>query len=262
MAWECDDCGTRSTSPPCDECGSEAGEYTGFVWICGDCGRQSAKNNPPCPRCGGMDLEQRRPDYGDLDDEVSVPGYAQLAKPLVPLFLVVAVVVALFATGVVPLPEDLDVALNGPRVVDAPGSSDEAGGLNLSDVESGVLDRVDDYRAERGADALSRDGTLADMATFANQREVAREYDGGRTVGGLRDFSPGCRPAVFLLGSTDGGGATIDDFESESAAAGALFDVLVADTEGSATLTDAADGHAVDVHVAPDGRIYAAYAVC
>ncbi|MFD1644825.1 hypothetical protein [Haloarchaeobius litoreus] len=262
MAWECDDCGTRSTSPPCDECGSEVGEYTGFVWVCPDCGRQSAKNNPPCPRCGGMDLEQRRPDYSDIDDEISVPGYAQLAKPLVPLFLVVAIVVALFATGVVPLPEDLDVALNGPRVVDAPGSADQADGVNLSDVESGILDRVDEYRAERDADALSRDGTLDSMATFAAQREVAGDYDGGRVVGGLRDFSPACQPAIFLLGSTDGGGATIDDFENESAAAQALFEVLVADLEGSATLTDATAANAVDVHVAPDGRIYAAYAVC
>jgi len=262
MAWECDECGTRSTSPPCDECGSEVGEYTGFVWVCPDCGRQSAKNNPPCPRCGGMDLEQRRPDYSDIDAETTVPGYAQLAKPLVPLLLVVAVVVALFATGVVPLPEDLDVALNGPRVVDAPGSADEAGGLNLSDVESGILDRVDDYRAERGGDALSRDDSLADTVTFANQREVAADYDGGRVVGGLRDFSPDCRGPVFLLGSTDDGGTTVDDFENESAAADALFDVLVSRTDSSTAIEAATDGHAVDVHVAPDGRIYAAYTVC
>ncbi|MFC4407061.1 hypothetical protein [Haloarchaeobius iranensis] len=262
MAWECDECGTRSTSPPCDECGSEHGEYTGFVWVCPECGRQSTKNNPPCPRCGGMDLEQRRPDYSDIDAETAVPGYAQLAKPLVPLFLVVAVVVALFATGVVPLPEDLDVALNGPRVVDAPGSADQAGGLNLSDVESGILDRVDDYRAERGGDALSRDDTLADMVTFANQRQVATSYDGGSVRGGLRDFSPDCQPAIYLLGSTDSEGATVDDFERESAAAQALFDVLVSNTEGSATLADATDAHATDIHVAPDGRIYAAYAVC
>ena len=262
MGWQCDDCGTVSTSPPCDECGSESGEYTGFVWVCSDCGRQSAKNNPPCPRCGGMDLEQRRPDYSDIDDEISVPGYAQLAKPLVPLFLVVAIVVALFATGVVPLPEDLDVALNGPRVVDTPGSADEAGGLNLSDVESGILDRVDGYRAERGEDALARDDTLADMATFATQRQVAGEYDGGSVRGGLRDFSPDCQPAILLLGSTDGGGATIDDFENESAAARALFDALVAEADSSAAIEDATDAHGVDVHVAPDGRIYAAYAVC
>jgi hypothetical protein len=262
MAWECDECGTRSTSPPCDECGNESGEYTGFVWVCPDCGRQSTKNNPPCPRCGGMDLEQRRPDYSDIDDEISVPGYAQLAKPLVPLFLVVAAVVALFATGVVPLPEDLDVALNGPRVVDAPGSADEANGLNLSDVETGILDRVDARRAGDATATLARDDALADVATFANQRRVAGDYEGGSVRGGLRDFSPDCQPAVYLFGSTDGGGATIDEFENESAVAGALFDTLVAETGSSSAIEEATDAHAVDVHVAPDGRIYAAYAVC
>jgi hypothetical protein len=209
-----------------------------------------------------MDLEQRRPDYSDIDDEISVPGYAQLAKPLVPLVLVVAVVVALFATGVVPLPEDLDVALNGPRVVDAPGSADEASGLNLSDVESGILDRVDARRAGEDAATLARDDGLADVATFANQRRVAGDYEGGSVRGGLRDFSPDCQPAIYLLGSTDGGGATVDGFENESVAAAALFDVLVAEAGSSSAIAGATEAHAVDVHVAPDGRLYAAYAVC
>lgn len=262
MAWECDDCGARSTAPPCDECGSDAGEYTGFVWVCADCGRQSAKNNPPCPRCGGMDLEKRRPDYSDLDRETSAPGYAQLSKPLLPLLAVVVVVLALFVTGVVPLPADLDLALHGPRVVDAPGAADTAGGLNLSVVESDVLDRVDGYRADNGQEPLARDDTLDAMATFDAQRRVAADYDGGSVRGSLTDFSPGCRVVVVRFGSTGDSPTTLDDFGNESAAADALFDVLVSGPDGTAAIEDATDAQAVDVHVAPDGRIYAAYAVC
>lgn len=261
MAWECNRCGSRSTSAPCDDCGSEAGQYTGLVWLCPDCGRQSQKNNPPCPRCGGMNLERTRPDYGDLDDEIAVPGYDQFAKPLVPVVAVLALVLVLFATGVVPLPESLAVALNGPGVEDAPGSAEEADGLNLSAVETGVLDRVDDHRAERGDDALARDDTLREMAVFANQRRVVADYGDGSVRGSLRDFSPGCRVGVTLFGSGDGP-TTVDEFDDESDVADALFAALVDDPETAAAVEGAIEAHGVDVHVAPDGRLRAAYVVC
>ena len=264
MAWECDECGSRSTAPPCNECGSETGQYVGFVWVCPECGRQSTKNNPPCPRCGGMDLEKRRPDYDDLDDELSVPSYGSLAKPLLPIVAVLVAVVALFATGVVPLPEGLAVALDGPGVTDAPGSADRANGLNLSAVESGIADRVDAQRAGSGGEALARDETLDEMATFANQRRVVQTYEGGSVRGDLRDFSPPCsEPRIYAFGSIDGDRqATIDEFDSETELADALFDVLASDGDGTSAIDAATTGQGVDVHVGPDGRIYAAYAVC
>ncbi|WP_435345482.1 hypothetical protein [Haloarchaeobius sp. HRN-SO-5] len=260
MAWECSECGSLSTSPPCDECGSETGEYTGFVWVCPECGRESTRYNPPCPRCGGMDLEKRRPDYEDLDEELAVPSYRDLARPLLPVVAAVVLLVALFATGVLPLPEDLAVALDGPGVTDAPGSADRADGLNLSAVESGIADRADAYRAERGADGLERDETLAEMATFANQRRVVQSYDGGSVRGDLSDFSPPCSRPRFVVGSTDGGVAAIGNYGTEAELADALFDALV--SHAGPAIETASTGQGVDVHVGPDGRVYVVYVVC
>ncbi|WP_435317880.1 hypothetical protein [Haloarchaeobius sp. TZWSO28] len=259
MGWECDNCGSVSTTPPCDECGHEHGEYTGFVWVCTECGKQSTRNNPPCVRCGNMGLEKRKPDYQDVETEAAGVGWLTVAKPFAPVIAVMLLVAALFVTGVIPFP----LGDQQPTVSNAPGNATTANGIDLAAVEADVQVQVNDFRAEQGESTLEQDETLTAMATFANQQRVARDYDSGQVRGSLSDFSPGCQPRGYFFGSVeDTTGSRITDYDSSDALADSVAESLLSDGQSRQTVIDANTTYAVDVHVAPDGRIYVAHLFC
>ncbi|WP_267642992.1 hypothetical protein [Haloarchaeobius amylolyticus] len=259
MGWECDNCGTVSTTPPCDECGHEHGEYTGFVWVCTECGKQSTRNNPPCVRCGNMGLEKRKPDYEDVESEAAGVGWLTVARPFAPLIAVMLLVAALFATGVVPFP----LGDQTPTVENVPGNATTANGIDLAAVETNVHRQVNDFRAEQGESDLAEDETLAAMTTFANQQRVAEDYEGGQVRGGLGEFSPGCEPRGYFFGSVDGtDGSRIGDYETTQELADSVAQSLLTGSQSRQTVLDANTTYAVDVHVAPDGRIYVAHLFC
>ncbi|WP_435363467.1 hypothetical protein [Haloarchaeobius sp. DYHT-AS-18] len=261
MGWECDNCGSVSTTPPCDECGHEHGEYTGFVWVCTECGKQSTRNNPPCVRCGNMGLEKRKPDYQDVETEAAGVGWLTVAKPFAPVIAVMLLVAALFVTGVIPFP----LGDQQPTVSNAPGNATTANGIDLAAVEADVQLQVNDFRAEQGESTLEQDETLTAMATFLNQRNVTRDYEGGQVRGDLDGFSSGCQRQ--LLGSFFGSeenrfGSHITDYDSAEMLADSVAEALLSNPSSRQAALAAESTYAVDVHVAPDGRIYVAHLFC
>ncbi|WP_435360698.1 hypothetical protein [Haloarchaeobius sp. DFWS5] len=260
MAWECDNCGTRSTSPPCDECGHEHGEYTGFVWVCTECGKQAARNNPPCVRCGNMDLAKRKPDYAEMDAELAGTSWLEVAKPFAPVIVVMLLVAALFVTGVIPLPWN-----DGPAVTGAPGNGTTANGIDLAAVEDDVRAQVNTFRQAQGNSTLGTDETIQAMASFDTRRRVVADTGQGSVDGQLRDFEYDCSRGtrVARFGSIDGNpGARIDDYENATVLADAIATTLLETPNARAEVLSAESSYAVDVYVGPDGRLYVSHVLC
>lgn len=270
MSWRCTWCGTEheTDDPPCDSCGHNAfapvdedletvDTGTQYVWVCPNCGREHVRNNPPCSRCGNSSLEQTEPDYADVERDLDVPGWTEVARPYAPVLVVLVLVVALFATGIVPLS-----ALPGigeSTVPDAPGDGVEAAGIDLERTEGIVHDRLD---AERGeAAARDYDDGLAGIAEYENRRLVVEAYaDDVVDPVGVDEFDHDCgdsRPAAVAI---EGLEASIDGYDDEVALATAIETRLLEEADELAT--GQYDGEGLDVHVGPDGDVYVVYAVC
>jgi len=272
MSYRCERCGhTHETDePPCEACGyqylepeSEVVESTGsHVWVCTECGRTHMKNSPPCSRCGNHVFEKH--DQSFDEGSTAAPGYLDLASPAYLAAAAVTVVAlgafVLILLGVVPLPAFLG---GQPTVSNVPGNATTADGIDLGDVETVFLADLNDRRANASnATALSSDETLDEMATYYTHKRVKAAYGDGQPpqARGLADrFDYRCADGIGLGSLPADGGRTFDVADYDDAATlGQALAAMFADDLGA----DDREAIGLDVHVAPDGAVYATVIVC
>ncbi|WP_049923282.1 hypothetical protein [Halopiger djelfimassiliensis] len=276
MKWRCTWCGKphAENDPPCDNCGHNAferaivreGEREGsdstatqtvdtgttYVWTCPNCGRDHVRNNPPCSRCGNPDLEKTEQRYDDVDRELDRPGWLEVAKPYAPFLAVIALVAALFITGIVP-PSVLP-GIGAPTPPEAPGNGSERAGIDLEATEQIVHERLEDSRQE----PRSYDPGLAAYAEYRNRAYVAKEYDDASPDAvAPGDFDTPCGGPV--RGGLVPTGVPIDEFEDEDDLADAVAAILEPSDGGTAPEYTA---EGLDLHVAPDDTVVGYYATC
>ncbi len=275
MKWRCEWCGKphEENEPPCDSCGHGSFEEaivqepdietvdtgTQYIWICADCGRQHMRNNPPCSRCGGPDLEQTEQEYAGIEDELDAPSWLEVAKPYLPAFAVVGLVIVLFAAGIVPL--SVVPGIGSPTPPDAPGEASTAGDLDLALVESEVHDRLEGERA--AGDGREYDDGLAGFAAYLNAVLVVEEYtdDDPGSPPPLGEFDPACTGDTALVEPLWTVAEPIDAYDDEAALADDVAAALLASEFGEGVLTGyGAEG--LDVHVGPGGNVHVVYAAC
>lgn len=277
MKWRCTWCGKphAANDPPCDNCGhnkfekavvraDEEGDGsadgnapgtvdtgTTYVWRCPNCGRDHVKNTPPCSRCGNPDLEKTEQTYEDVERDLDTPGWLEVAKPYAPVFVVVGLIVALFATGIVPV--SILPGVGEPSPPDAPGEGSEAAGIDLEATESEIHDRLE---AEREGTRTYDDG-LAAYAEYTNRAYVANVYgDGSAEPVEPADFGVDCANEPFR-GQLPVA-MPIDGYDDEADLAEGIADALATNDE----VTDAAyESEGLDLHVV-DGSVYVTYAAC
>lgn len=286
MTWRCTWCGKphEENDPPCDSCGHNTFEKavardesgataretepkidpetgtvdtgTQYLWICADCGRQHMRNNPPCSRCGSHNLEQTEQNYEDIERELETPSWLEVAKPYLPIVVVIGIAAVLFATGVIPL--SVLPGLGAPSPPDAPGNGTAEAGIDLEATEDLVYDRLED---ERSADAsrIDDDG-LAAYAEYVNRASVASRYDdeNSRRVE-PSDFGVDCERTGSLLALESGLGESSDEEELAANVADALLD-----SDGIPATEPGFEREGVDIHVGPnpDETVYVFYATC
>lgn len=274
MEWRCTWCGKphAENDPPCDNCGhnaferaivrAEADESAGsssgtvdtgttYVWSCSDCGRDHVKHNPPCSRCGNPILEKTEQTYDDVDRDLATPSWLEAAKPYTPILGVVALVVALFATGIVSpsiLPE-----VGEPTPPDAPGDGAEAAGIDLEETETEIHDRLEEDREE----SRTYDEGLAAYAEYHNRAYVAIQYDDAKVEQvSLSDFGVDCR------GELDEGqlpyALSLENYDDESELADGVVEVIRLSDSVTGTGFDA---EGMDLHVV-NGAVYVFYGAC
>jgi len=285
--WVCTDCGREHprNNPPCARCNGmdferrsqafedgevppveEGGEGpdpdpavgasdTTVVWACTECGRGHTRNNPPCSRCGNMQLERREErfegadvggGYLDVVDRTIVGGFV--------VAVVLGVVVVGGALGLVPVPG------LGPDLPDAPGEATEYRGLALADVEEAYVTALDD----RAAATLERDEDLDEMATYYNRR-VVRAADGQGSTPSESEMAerfdlPGrCDGDAYYANTVVSSGDVAGSLESERALGTALAEGVVA----GGYEPRAPSGYVgVDVHVGPAGDVFVTTFTC
>ncbi|WP_247000495.1 hypothetical protein [Halosolutus gelatinilyticus] len=287
MKWRCTWCGKphADNDPPCDKCGHNVFEEaivrvdesetddelvprtvdtgTTYVWRCPNCGRDHVRNNPPCSRCGNPDLEKTEQRYADVDRDLDVPGWVEVAKPYAPILVVVGIVALLFVTGTVPLSILPGIGTSSPP--DAPGSGTEAAGLDLDETEREVHDRLEAERDAANAPSRSHDDGLGAYAEYLNRYVVAIEYEeidpDDVDVPPLDEFDPDCGGDRVLSAPLAIGTISIDEYDDE----GALADDIAAELLGSEFGDEVRAGfgaEGIDVHVALDDRVFVMYAAC
>lgn len=272
MTWRCVRCGTLhgSSEPPCDSCGHDEFEEvpdeafetvdtgTQYLWVCPNCGCQHVKNNPPCSRCGNHDLEKIEQRYDGLEDELAVPSWFEVARPYLPFVAVAVVVVALFATGVLPL-SLLFPGMETPEPPEAPGEAEVAAGIDLEGLEVGIHDRLEAEREAQGVESRALDGELAAMAEYRNRQNVVEQAEGERPdPPDWGAFDPDCGGERILLESIEVG--SIGDYDGADGLADAVAAGLAADHADLVLADRPSEG--VDVHVGTDGTVFVTYAVC
>ncbi|MCU4742168.1 hypothetical protein OB955_00915 [Halobacteria archaeon AArc-m2/3/4] len=276
MKWRCTWCGKphEENDPPCDSCGH--GEFeeavvrqnefetvdtgTQYMWVCENCGRQHMRNNPPCSRCGGHDLEKTEQRFDDLESDLAVPSWFEVAKPYAPIIVVLVLVAGLFATGIVPL--SVLPGIGTPSPPDAPGDGEQHAGIDLTAVEHEVHDRLEAHRQGTDANTRSYDGGLAGIAEYVNRQEVVEYREGTRPEDpDWNAFGPSCSgdPVGSALEPFDGAGS--DAFDDETLLADEVADRLVANPELERLVSGEYGAEGLDVHV-HDGTVFVFYAVC
>ncbi|SFS56938.1 hypothetical protein [Halostagnicola kamekurae] len=282
MTWRCAWCGKphESDDPPCERCGynsfnraDDAGDEAGrgdasptYVWACTNCGREHVRNSPPCARCGNHTLERTEQTFDESDRDLEGASWLEVAKPYSPVIAVFVIVVALFATGIVPLSVIPGIG------TDVPGEATEANGIDLEETALLVHDRLADERAAAG-ETETADGTgggagleydqgLEAFATAENQRLVVGAYtddDGGdRTDPSEFDLSCESGPRGVQILAQD----SIDAYDTEAALADDLAENLLEAFDSRGIERDDHDAEGIDVHVGPDGAILAVYVGC
>lgn len=293
MKYRCSYCGKphEKNNPPCDNCGNNEFEKavvplapeaedeeqtTTYVWVCTDCGNDHPKNTPPCDRCGSGPLERREQTFDedevvaemlgeddDRDFSADVSYLDVLDAKLVLGFVGVAallVVVGLGLLGVVDVPGISE----GPP----PGDATTAGDISLSEVETAFL--VDLNRSLEAADEapVTADDRLTATATYLNQERVRAVYADGdgpdrRAVADrLGDACSGAslRTARYSL-RTNLGTDDPADYVTSSELVTALREHPDALGPGISGETEAGVV-GVDVHLAPDGRVFVYQVYC
>ncbi|MDS0477421.1 hypothetical protein [Natrinema sp. 1APR25-10V2] len=288
MRWRCTRCGTPDAErdPPCDDCGHDALERavvlatdggerepdrepipsgtvdTGpeYVWACSNCGREHVRNTPPCARCGNPDLERVERSYDGLERDLSVPGWLEVAKPYLPILAAVAVLVVLFATGIIPPTVLPGIGPSSPPPPDAPGNGTEAAGIDLEATEELVHEGLE---AERNASESRRyDEGLGAYAEYQNRGFVAVEFaDAEPDAVPADEFDHDCGDARPVGAPLVLSGPSIDSYENESALAADVAEGLLSSRFGTEVQTGF-DAEGLDIHVAPNGDIYVFYATC
>lgn len=292
MEWRCAWCGKphEENDPPCDNCGH--GEFekavvpmapesedddsdTITVWVCTECGNDHPKHTPPCDRCGGGPLERREVDYdeeavmaemlgndgGGRTPSADVSYLDVLDTKLILGFIGVGALVVILALGFAGVIDVPGIPNDGGPV---PGNATTYEGLSLATVEEQYVSTLNARRAANGYENLSRDQQLAAIATSFNQDRVRQDYaDGeGPNVQSVRNRvgdvcgDAALAPVVFTteasLGQSEG-----QRFDSEAAMARSLVSAYRNSPDAPASFSNTSKGLVgVDVHVAPDGRIY------
>ncbi|ACV48075.1 MULTISPECIES: hypothetical protein [Halomicrobium] len=273
MEWRCTWCGKphEENDPPCDNCGhntferaveqvptAETDGTTDPVWVCTECGRQHTKNSPPCKRCGNVDLEQRQPDWDDLDElggtsyrDVLEPryvaGYAIAAVLGITLVLAYAGVVTLPGMGRPPVPDDVA------------GEGDRVGDRSIAAVEAAYVEQLNERRDAAGVGPLTNDTDLEWYTAYVNKRTVQSVAGDGRQLrqeerNSVFDYCDDPVTERYIAAET-----TVDAFDSDASLAEALLDSWDGNDEA---LTATQESIGVDVHVGPDGRVFVTVAVC
>jgi len=276
MVWRCAECGKihETENPPCLDCGhdefvpvnqstpDDATVREEFVWACPNCGRQHQRNSPPCRRCGHTSFEKRDPDYDDVGPSGGT-SYLDVLEPKYALgYLAVAalaVLVVLSLTGVVSVP-----FISGPSPPGAPGDAETYANVSLQAVEDAYVDAVNSRRSTVDVGPLSVQSNLDDAATAINQRRVRAAVD-GEAGPDVRDilgrYEPSCPGEINLDTSTDDASQRFgNDGTTASAVAGSLG-IAPSDAQGS-LFDEQFERVSVDVHVGPDGTVYATVLVC
>ncbi len=267
MEWRCARCGAiqDKDDPPCDDCGfhgferapsdGEAGP-SDPVWVCPECGRQHQKNSPPCKRCGHVHLEQREPDWEAFDDVGGTTYRDVLELRYVAGFVfagLLGTVLLLGVAGVITLP-----GTGPPEPPEAPAG--DAAGLNLSGVESAYVGALNDQRSDAGVGEVSRAEDVDAMATYYNKRVVEARYGDAEIPDQeeMNQFDVRCGEAAAFLPYSVDTDQPLSEYD-ERGLASELLDAL----ENPERVT--AEGQSrvgVDVHVAPDQRVFVTVLVC
>jgi len=298
MEWRCAWCGKphEENDPPCDNCGH--GEFekavvpmapesedddgdTITVWVCAECGNDHHKHTPPCDRCGGGPLERREVDYDEEavmaemlgDDEggrspsADVSYLDVLDTKLVLGFVGVGLLVVVLALGFMGIVNVPGIPNDGGPV---PGNATTYQGLSLSTVEAEYVSELNARRAANGDANLTRDQQLSSAATSFNQDRVRAEYadgEGANSKAVARRVDDACGDAdpasvIFAVEAGQGQDAS-QRFDSERAMAQALVSAYRNSPDAPESFANTSNGIVgVDVHVAPDGRIYVTQFAC
>lgn len=243
------------------EGGDDGDHEPGIVWACTECGRHHQKNSPPCKRCGNVHLEKRTPDYSDLEN----PGgtsYLDVLEPKYALgYLAVigfVVLLVLSLAGIVSVPW-----LGGPSPPGAPGEAETFQNVSLQDVEDAYVDDINERRTSVGADTLSVDDRLDDVATEFNQRRVrAAAGDGDRPSieAVFERYEPSCRETPRLARDRADAASVFRGGTTDPATVAA--NLPIAAENGSTWVRDSYDSIGVDVHVGPDDTVFATVIAC
>lgn len=272
MTWRCAWCGTphEDDDPPCDSCGYNSFERddpdtatgtvdTGptYVWRCPSCGRDHVRNTPPCSRCGNPSLEKVEQTYGKVEEDLDVPSWFDVAKPYAPILIVLAVVVGLFATGIVPL--SMLPGVGPPTPPDVPGDGEEVAGIDLEQTTIDVHDRLEVDR--QSAESRIYDDDLAAYATYENRRLIANEFtDESHDQRQPSDFGVSCTADPVEIVITPNA-PSFSDYDDEADLAAAIAVELQSSPVRDA-VESGYDAEGLDVHVAPDGAIVVYYVTC
>jgi ribosomal protein L37E len=295
VKWRCTWCGKphAENDPPCDACGhntfekavvrvddeTQSGTESGvdtdagfgseltesgtvdtgpdYVWACPNCGREHVRNTPPCSRCGNPDLERVEQTYEGLERDLETPSWFAVAKPYLPILVVMGVIVALFATGIVS-PSILP-GIGPPSPPDAPGEGTEAAGIDLEATEGEIHDRLEDER--ESSESRTHDDGLAAYAEYQNRGLVAMEFDDREPEAVDPDeFDPSCGDSRVVSGRLTLTEVSVQNDSDESAFGDAIAEQLLAEY-GEDMLTGF-DAEGFDVHRAPNGDVFVFYAAC
>lgn len=239
------------------------------VWACTECGRGHTRNNPPCSRCGNMQLERRVEHFDDVAPTAG--GWLQALDLKVVLgFLGAFVLLALLvgtSLGIVTLP---GMAPSTIPAEDVPGEAEMAHGLDLASVERAYVAELNDRRAAAGMATLERSSELDQRATWYNRRTVqaaagdASPPSMSELDGAFPDANRCSDTILVVPDRVPGGlvaGSALDEYDSESALAVALVDEYEAEYDGE--FTEVSNGFVgVDVHVGDDDTVFVTLLVC
>ncbi|WP_226041512.1 hypothetical protein [Natrinema sp. DC36] len=295
MKWRCTWCGKphAENDPPCDACGhntfekavvraddgGQSGTESGvdtdadfgseltesgtvdtgpdYVWACTNCGREHVRNTPPCSRCGNPDLERVEQIYEGLERDLETPSWFAVAKPYLPILVVMGVILVLFATGVIS-PSILP-GIGPPSPPEAPGEGTEAAGIDLEATEGEIHDRLEDEREP--AESRTHDDGLAAYAEYQNRGLVAMEFDGREPEDVDADeFDHACGDSRVASGRLTLTEVSAQNYSDESAFGDAIAGELLAEY-GDGMLTGF-DAEGFDVHSAPNGDVFVFYTAC
>jgi len=283
VKWRCTWCGKPhdENEPPCDNCGHNKFEQavvradeepaedqsgrtvdTGptYVWACPNCDREHVKNNPPCSRCGNPTLERVEQNYDDVDRDLETPSWIEVAKPYTPAFLLVGVVIALFATGIIP-PSVLP-GIGAPTPPDAPGESTEASGLDLALTEREIHEYLEAEREASNDLSRSYDDGLAVYAEYANRQSVRSDHTDDEIDGVPHpdEFGVDCGDTLPELLPFTTESIVVDEYDSEEELAADIAEGLL-DSESGEAVRSGHETEGIDVHVV-DGQLYVMYGFC